>query len=140
MPQAERDAPQADAPLTRNDVAGIADYARIALTPEELDQMTAYLNDAVALLKPIRHFCLEGVEPTFHPIGGLANVMAPDEPDPARSLPTEVALSAAASSMGRFFRIPSILGAAEDAPADSDPTATPGGAMSDGGATGEVGR
>ena len=66
--------------------------------------------------------------------------MAPDEPDPARSLPTEVALSAAASSRGRFFRIPSILGAAEDAPADSDPTATPGGAMSDGGATGEVGR
>ena len=28
-------------PLTREDVAGIADYARIALTPEELDEMTA---------------------------------------------------------------------------------------------------
>ena len=68
-------------PLTREDVAGIADYARIALTPEELDEMTAYMNSAIDLLEPIRQYDLEGVEPTFHPIGDLSNVMADDVPD-----------------------------------------------------------
>ena len=50
--------------LSREDVAGIADYARIALTDAELDEMTAYMNDAVALLEPIRQYDLDGVEPT----------------------------------------------------------------------------
>ena len=53
--------------LSREDVAGIADYARIALTDAELDEMTAYMNDAVALLEPICQYDLDGVEPTFHP-------------------------------------------------------------------------
>ena len=55
--------------LSRDDVAGIADYARIALTGEELDEMTTYMNEAVELLEPIRQYDLEGIEPTFHPIG-----------------------------------------------------------------------
>ena len=38
--------------------------------------MTAYMNDAIDLLEPIRQYDLEGVEPTFHPIGDLSNVMA----------------------------------------------------------------
>ena len=52
--------------LTREDVAGIADYARIALTEDELTEMTAYMNEAVDLLQPIREYDLAGVEPTFH--------------------------------------------------------------------------
>ena len=68
-------------PLTREEVAGIADYARIALTDAELDEMTTYMNEAVELLEPIRQYDLEGVEPTFHPIGDLSNVMSDDVPD-----------------------------------------------------------
>lgn len=98
-------------PLTREDVRGIADYARIALTEEELDEMTAYMNEAVELLEPIRQYDLEGVEPTFHPIGDLSNVMGEDVPDvEVRALPVDVALSNAGSSRGRSFRVPSILG------------------------------
>ena len=98
-------------PLTREDVAGIADYARIALTDAELDEMTAYMNDAVALLDPIRQYDLEGVEPTFHPIGDLSNVMADDVPDDAvRHLSVDVALKNAGASRDRSFRVPSILG------------------------------
>ena len=33
--------------LRKEDVAGIADYARIALTDAELDEMTTYMNEAV---------------------------------------------------------------------------------------------
>lgn len=100
-----------DQPLTQQDVAGIADYARIALTTDELAQMTDYLNDTIAMLAPIRAYDLEGVEPTYHPIGGLANVMAEDVADQAdRALSVDAALCNAASTVGRAFRVPSILG------------------------------
>lgn len=99
--------------LSREDVAGIADYARIALTDAELDEMTAYMNDAVALLEPIRQYDLDGVEPTLHPIGDLSNVMGADVADDPRALPIDVALSNAGASRDRYFRVPSILGAEE---------------------------
>lgn len=100
-------------PLTREDVGSIADYARIALTDAELDEMTAYMNEAVALLEPIRQYDLEGVEPTFHPIGDLSNVMSQDVPDDeVRHLPVDVVLSNAGASRERSFRVPSILGEA----------------------------
>ncbi|MBS5451183.1 MAG: Asp-tRNA(Asn)/Glu-tRNA(Gln) amidotransferase subunit GatC [Coriobacteriia bacterium] len=95
--------------LSQNDVRGIADYARIALTDEELVEMTAYLNDAVDnVLAPIRAYELDGVEPVFHPIGDLSNVMRDDVPAPG--LPLGEALENAGQSEGRFFRVPSILG------------------------------
>jgi len=101
--------------LTTNDVRGIAGYARIALTGEELQEMTDYLNDALELLEPIRAYDLAGVEPTFHPMGSLANVTADDEPNAnGRSLPLDVALGNAASTQGRAFRVPSILGEAKE--------------------------
>ena len=97
--------------LSREDVAGIADYARIALTDAELDEMTAYMNDAVALLEPIRQYDLDGVEPTFHPIGDLSNVMAADVSEPGLSI--DDALLDAPSPRDRYFRVPSILGGEE---------------------------
>ncbi|MBO7675706.1 MAG: Asp-tRNA(Asn)/Glu-tRNA(Gln) amidotransferase subunit GatC [Atopobiaceae bacterium] len=97
--------------LTTNDVRGIADYARIALTDEELQEMTSYLNDAIELLEPIRAYDLTGVEPTYHPIGDLSNVMSDDQTDAnGRSLTLDVALRNAKSTQGRAFRVPSILG------------------------------
>ena len=97
--------------LTREAVAGIADYARIALTPDELTEMTDYMNEAVDMLQPIREYDLEGVEPTFHPIGDLSNVMSEDVPDTTvRALPIDVALHNAGASRDRSFRVPSILG------------------------------
>lgn len=95
--------------LSQNQVKGIADYARIALTADELSQMTDYLNDAIVnVLEPIRAYDLEGVEPVFHPIGDLSNVMREDEP--VEGLPLEQALANAPQSHDRYFRVPSILG------------------------------
>ena len=72
--------------------------------------MTAYLNDAVDMLAPVLDYDLPDVEPTFHPIGDLANVMREDAELAARDLPLDVALENAASSRDRFVRVPSILG------------------------------
>lgn len=94
-------------PLTRDDVAGIADYARIALSETELDEMCAYMNDALDLLEPILEYDLEGVEPTFHPIGELTNVTRDDVV--VAGLTLEEALANAGSTRGRAFRVPAIL-------------------------------
>lgn len=97
--------------LSKEDVAGIAEYARIALSDAELEEMTTYMNNAVDLLQPIREYDLEGVEPTFHPIGDLSNVMNDDVVDDSvRALDITTALDNAASTRDRYFRVPSILG------------------------------
>ncbi len=99
--------------LSEKDVRGIAEYAKIALTDEELTEMCAYMNDAVQMLEPILQYDLPDVEPTFHPIGSLSNVMGTDTLEPERDLPLDVALENAASSRERYFRVPSILGEGE---------------------------
>ncbi len=96
--------------LSEKDVRGIAEYAKIALTDAELEEMTAYLNDAVQMLEPILQYDLPDVEPTFHPIGSLSNVMGDDTREPERDLALDVALQNAGSSRERYFRVPSILG------------------------------
>lgn len=100
--------------LTETDVRGIADYARIALEGDELTQMTAYLNDAVQMLEPVLQYDLPDVEPTFHPIGDLSNVMRDDAPDAERALPIDAALENAGAARDRYFRVPSILGEGGD--------------------------
>lgn len=99
--------------LTQDDVRGIAEYACIHLEGEELDQMTSYLNDAVAMLEPILRYADEDVEPTFHPIGSLLNVMREDARDFERSLERDAALASAAATRDGQFRVPSILGGGE---------------------------
>ena len=99
--------------LSEKDVRGIAEYAKIALTDNELTEMTAYMNNAVKILEPILQYDLPDVEPTFHPIGSLSNVMGDDELEPARDLPLDVALENAGSVRDRYFRVPSILGEGE---------------------------
>ena len=99
--------------LSEKDVRGIAEYAKIALTDDELTEMTAYMNNAVSILEPILQYDLPDVEPTFHPIGSLSNVMGDDELEPARDLPLDVTLENAGSARDRYFRVPSILGEGE---------------------------
>ena len=102
--------------LSEKDVRGIAEYAKIALTDDELAQMTSYMNDAVQMLEPVLQYDLPDVEPTFHPIGSLSNVMGDDLRAAGvfeRDLPLDVALENAGSARDRYFRVPSILGEGE---------------------------
>ena len=92
--------------LSEKDVRGIAEYAKIALTDDELTQMTSYMNDAVQMLEPVLQYDLPDVEPTFHPIGSLSNVMGDDLRGPERDLPLDAALENAGSARDRYFRVP----------------------------------
>lgn len=98
--------------LTERDVRDIATYARIGLTDDELVQMTTDLNSIIDTLKPITEFDLDGVEPTFHPIGNLSNVMREDVE--RESFTQEVALENAPKQQDGSFLIPSILGEGGD--------------------------
>ncbi len=94
--------------LTERDVRDIATYARIGLTDDELSQMTLDLNNIIETLAPITEFDLEGVEPTFHPIGSLSNVMRDDVEAP--SFTQSQALMNAPKQQDGSFLIPAILG------------------------------
>lgn len=98
--------------LTEKDVRGIATYARIGLTDEEVTEMTVDLNCIIESLKPITEYDLEGVEPTFHPIGNLSNVMREDVE--GESFTQEVALENAPKQQDGSFLIPSILGGGDE--------------------------
>lgn len=94
--------------VTEHDVRGIAEYARIGLTESEVAQMTVDLNAIIDSLAPITEYDLEGVEPTFHPIGSLSNVMREDVERPGFT--QRVALENAPKQQDGCFLIPSILG------------------------------
>lgn len=98
--------------LTEKDVRGIATYARIGLTDEEVTEMTVDLNNIIESLKPITEYDLEGVESTFHPIGNLSNVMREDVE--GESFTQEVALENAPKQQDGSFLIPSILGGGDE--------------------------
>lgn len=98
--------------LTEKDVRGIATYARIGLTDEEVTEMTVDLNNIIESLKPITEYDLEGVEPTFRPIGNLSNVMREDVE--GESFTQEVALENAPKQQDGSFLIPSILGGGDE--------------------------
>ena len=98
--------------VTESDVRRIAEYARIGLTEEEVASMTVDLNSVIETLKPITEYNLEGVEPTFHPIGSLSNVMREDVE--GESFTQEEALANAPAAQDGCFLIPSILGKGGD--------------------------
>ncbi len=94
--------------VTEKDVRERAAYARVGLDEQELVQMTVDLNSIIDTLQPIKEFDLEGVEPTFHPIGSLSNVMREDVEQ--QSFTQEEALSNAPKQQDGSFLIPAILG------------------------------
>ncbi len=97
--------------VNEDDVRDIATYARIALSDEDCVQMMHDLNDIIDSLQPILAFDLEGVEPTFHPIGSLSNIMREDQETP--SFTQEEALANARTSQDGCFLTPAILGGGE---------------------------
>lgn len=98
--------------LTDKDVRDIAEYTRIGMTDDEIAKMTLDLNNIIESLRPITEYELDDVEPTFHPIGSLSNVMRDDIEEPSFSQQT--ALDNAPKQQDGSFLIPSILGEGGD--------------------------
>ena len=95
--------------LSKNDISKIAKYAHIVVDDEFLNELTVDMNNIIETLDTIRTYKLDGVKPTFHPIGNMCNVMRDDKL--GTSLPVKEALENAPKSKNDCFEIPSILGA-----------------------------
>ena len=93
--------------LTTDDVARLAELARIELSPDDLERLAPQLDvilDAVASVSKVAD---ADVPPTSHALP-LTNVFRADEVRP--SLPVAAALAGAPSVEDERFRVPRILG------------------------------
>ncbi len=93
--------------LTRDDVAKVADLARLDLTETELDRYTEQLGAVLDHAEDVASLDLDGVPPTAHPLP-LVNVLRADTV--VDGVDREEVLSQAPSVEDRRFRVPAILG------------------------------
>ena len=95
--------------LSPSDVEHVANLARLALSPAEVEQFTEQLGVILDHAQDVAALDLDGVPPTAHPVP-LVNVLRPDEVRP--SLNREEVLAQAPEAEDGRFRVPRILGEA----------------------------
>ncbi len=93
--------------LSRDDVARLAQLARIQMSEEELVALSSEFTVILEAVARVQEVATADVEPTSHPLP-LRNVFRPDLITP--SLTPEEALSGAPASEDQRFRVPQILG------------------------------
>ena len=97
--------------LSRDDVAHLADLARIDLSDAELDRMVGELGVILESVAKVQEVAADDIEPMSHPLP-LTNVTRPDEVRP--SLGAEATLSGAPQQEQQRFSVPRILDRAPD--------------------------
>jgi aspartyl-tRNA(Asn)/glutamyl-tRNA(Gln) amidotransferase subunit C len=95
------------AEITRDEVAHLADLARIDLGPAELDELAPQLSVILESIASIRDAAADDVPATSHPLP-LTNVFREDVAAPC--LTAEEALSGAPRVEQQRFSVPRILG------------------------------
>ena len=93
--------------ITREEVAHLADLARIDLSDAELDHLAPQLAVILDSIKSINEVAAEDIPPTSHPMP-LTNVFREDVPRPG--LTADEALSGAPEVEQQRFAVPRILG------------------------------
>jgi aspartyl-tRNA(Asn)/glutamyl-tRNA(Gln) amidotransferase subunit C len=99
--------PESTPTVTRDDLARLAQLARIALTEEELDHLAPQLAVILDSVASVRGVAGDDVPPSSHALA-LQNVMRPDEI--RASLTREDVLSGAPEAEQQRFKVPRILG------------------------------
>lgn len=93
--------------ITRDQVAHLADLARIDLSDAELDHLAPQLNVILESVASLSDVASDDVPPTSHPVP-LTNVFREDVVRPG--LTAEQALASAPASEQQRFMVPRILG------------------------------
>jgi aspartyl-tRNA(Asn)/glutamyl-tRNA(Gln) amidotransferase subunit C len=93
--------------ITNDQVSHLANLARIALTPEEIDKLTGELGVIIDSIAKVSEVATADVPATSHPIR-LVNVFRADVPGP--TLTAEQALAGAPEHDGSRFKVSAILG------------------------------
>lgn len=93
--------------LTGEQVEKVSLLARLQLSGEELETMTAQLGQIVQYVQQLSELDTETVAPMAHAVD-LSNVFAADQLQP--SLPREEALANAPKRDDECYRVPAVLG------------------------------
>ena len=93
--------------LTRHDVEKVTLLARLMLTEEELDMMTAQLSQVVQYVEQLSELDTSGIEPMAHAVD-VRNVFRSDDVRP--SLDRDSALQNAPKRDDECYRVPAVLG------------------------------
>jgi aspartyl-tRNA(Asn)/glutamyl-tRNA(Gln) amidotransferase subunit C len=93
--------------VTRENVAYIAELARLRFTDEEQEKMTRELNMILHYVEKLNEVDTTGVEP-LSSIHDQGNVLREDVEMP--SLSNEAALRNAPDRQDRFFKVPKVIG------------------------------
>lgn len=93
--------------ISREDVAHLANLARISLSEDELDRLGAELPAILDHVATVQGAAGDDVEPMSHPVP-IANVFRADEVRPG--LTPDEALAGAPASEEQRFLVPQILG------------------------------
>lgn len=94
-------------PISRADVAHVANLARLSLTDDELDLFTGQLAAVLDHARDVEALDLDDVEPTAHPYP-LVNVLRDDEV--GAGVDRDEVLAQAPDVEDGRFRVPPILG------------------------------
>jgi len=97
--------------ISREEVARIAQLARLSLSDEEAGAMAADLDTILGHVEQLQGLETQDVPPTAH-VGARATPFRPDEPRP--SLPPEVAVGNAPAAEGSAFLVPPVIEGEDD--------------------------
>lgn len=93
--------------LDSEQVAHLAELARIALTEDEIKKLSGELSVIIDAIAKVSEVATPDVPATSHPVA-LQNVFRPDVP--GKTLTVEQALSGAPEREGDRFKVSAILG------------------------------
>lgn len=94
-------------PISKAEVEHVSLLARLRLTDEEIDVMTAQLGAILGYVKQLEELDTKDVEPMAHAME-FTNIFRDDEV--IDGLPTAEALANAPSHDGECYRVPAVLG------------------------------
>ena len=92
--------------LSKDDVEYVAQLARLHVTEEEKESLSAELSRILDHASELQKLNLDGVEPTSH-VGVTQTVTRKDEPH--ESLPVDLVLANAPDAEEDQFKVPAIL-------------------------------
>lgn len=97
--------------ISLEQVKHVAKLARLALSEQQIGRLAPQLESILEYVAKIEQIDVSGVEPMAHVLP-LRNVLREDVAEP--SLPVEMVLQNAPETDGPFFKVPKIIGGAED--------------------------
>lgn len=99
-------------PISEQDVARIADLARITLSAEQSERTRAELNGILDLIEQLQAIDTDGVEPLAHPLSAHQEIslrLREDQASPGSETQREALMGNAPATEQGLFLVPTVI-------------------------------